>query len=142
MNMKKNAINKLFVMLSMVGAVSLFGGCKEVANMDNGFMLTDVVISGPGVNNHEVLLEMESTLQLSARETFQGMSDMVWKSYDESVATVDPKSGLVTPVAPGTVKITAYTNTKDVANGDYIIVTVAGKSLAVIGDALDQSLAD
>lgn len=119
----------------------MLGSCDSLSNISNGFLL-DVVISGPGVSNHEVTLEMGKTLQLSAQEILGGTSDMVWKSYDESVATVDKKSGLVTPVAPGRVRITAYTDSKDVANGDYIFVTVVGASMSVVPDAIDQSLAD
>ena len=139
--MKKDMIDKLRVVLALLTATMMLGSCDSLSNMSNGFLL-DVTISGPGVNNHEVTLEMGKTLQLSAKETLNGMSDMVWKSYDESVATVDKKSGLVTPVAPGRVRITAYTDTKDVANGDYVFVTVVGASLNVVSDAIDQSLAD
>ena len=134
----KKTINRLFTVAVIMGSIMLFGGCKELSNYDNGFMLLDVVISGPGVSNHAAMVEMESTLQLSAQEKFDGMTDMVWKSFDESIAKVDPKTGLVTPVAPGTVN----TDTKDVRQGDYIMITVVGKSLGVIDDALDQSLAD
>jgi len=49
---------------------------------------------------------------------------------------------VVTPVATGIVRIDAYTDTKNVRQGDYVMVTVVGKSLGVIDDALDQSLAD
>ena len=101
-----------------------------------------MVISGPGVVNHEATLEMESTLQLSCAEKFSGMNEVVWTSLDESVAKVDARSGLVTPVAPGRVKITAYTDTEPVRNGDYIYVTVVGKSISIVNDALNQSLAD
>jgi hypothetical protein len=38
--------------------------------------------------------------------------------------------------------VKAYTDTEDVRQGDYVVITVVGKSLIVIGDALDQSLAD
>jgi hypothetical protein len=110
--------------------------------MDNGTFLFDMVISGPGVVNHEATLEMESTLQLSCAEKFSGMNEVVWTSLDESVAKVDARSGLVTPVAPGRVKITAYTDTEPVRNGDYIYVTVVGKSISIVNDALNQSLAD
>lgn len=139
--MKKNIINKLIVAVALIASTMMLGSCDSLSNMSNGFLL-DVTISGPGVSNHEVTLEMGKTLQLSAQEALNGMSDMVWKSYDESVATVDKKSGLVTPVAPGRVRITAYTDTKDVANGDYVFVTVVGASLSVVPDAIDQSLAD
>ena len=138
----KKTINRLFTVAVIMGSIMLFGGCKELSNYDNGFMLLDVVISGPGVSNHAAMVEMESTLQLSAQEKYDGMTDMIWKSEDESIAKVDYKTGLVTPVAPGTVKITAYTDTKDVRQGDYIMITVVGKSLSVINDALDQSQAE
>ena len=129
------------MMCTLLASTVMLGSCDSLSNISNGFLL-DVVISGPGVSNHEVTLEMGKTLQLSAQEILGGTSDMVWKSYDESVATVDKKSGLVTPVAPGRVRITAYTDTKDVANGDYIFVTVVGASMSVVPDAIDQSLAD
>lgn len=129
------------MMCTLLASTVMLGSCDSLSNISNGFLL-DVVISGPGVSNHEATLEMGKTLQLSAQEILGGTSDMVWKSYDESVATVDKKSGLVTPVAPGRVRITAYTDTKDVANGDYIFVTVVGASMSVVPDAIDQSLAD
>ena len=139
--MKKNIFSKILVAVAMVASTCVFSSCN-VANQDNAFSINDVIISGPGVVNHEAVLEMESTLQLSCTSKFNGRSEVVWKCFDESIAKVDPKTGLVTPVAPGTVKITAYTDTKDVRQGDYIMITVVGKSLGVINDALDQSLAD
>jgi len=139
--MKKNMINKLIVALALLASTMTLGSCDSMSNISNGFLL-DVTISGPGVSNHEVTLEMGKTLQLSAQEILGGTSDMVWRSYDESVATVDKKSGLVTPVAPGRVRITAYTDTKDFANGDYVFITVVGASISVVPDAIDQSLAD
>ena len=140
--MRKNIFSKILVAAAMLLSATALTSCDALANLDNGTFLGDMVISGPGVNNHEAILEMESTLKLSCAEKFSGMNDVVWKSYDESVATVDERSGVVTPVAPGTVKITAYTDTENVRQGDYIFITVVGKSLVVVGDALDQSLAD
>ena len=70
------------------------------------------------------------------------MNEVVWTSLDESVVKVDARSGLVTPVAPGTAMVKAYTDTKIVRQGDYIIITVVGKGLSIVNDALDQSLAD
>ena len=45
-------------------------------------------------------------------------------------------------MAPGTAMVKAYTDTENVRQGDYVMITVIPKSLNVIGDALDQSLAD
>ena len=102
----------------------------------------DMVISGPGVVNHALTIEMESTVQLTCAEKFSGMNEVVWTSLDETVVKVDARSGLVTPVAPGTAMVKAYTDTKIVRQGDYIIITVVGKGLSIVNDALDQSLAD
>ncbi len=96
----------------------------------------------PGVANHEATLEMESTLQLKCAEMFSGMNEVRWRTADPNIAKVDETSGLVTPVAPGIVRIDAYTDTENVRQGDYVMVTVVGKSLIVVDDALNQSLAD
>ena len=110
--------------------------------MDNGTFLGDMVISGPGVSDHKLTIEMESTVQLKCAEKFSGMNEVVWTSLDESIVKVDERSGVITPVAPGTAMVKAYTDTENVRQGDYIFITVVGKSLVVVGDALDQSLAD
>jgi hypothetical protein len=38
--------------------------------------------------------------------------------------------------------VKAYTDTENVRQGDYVFVTVIPKSLSIISDAIDQSLAD
>ena len=139
--MKKNIFSKILVAVAMVASTCVFSSCN-VANQDNAFSINDVIISGPGVVNHEAVLEMESTLQLSCTSKFNGRSEVVWKSSDETGATVDAKTGLVTPVSPGNVMITAYTKTDPVSQGDYVIVTVVGKNFGIIDDALDQSEAE
>ena len=85
---------------------------------------------------------MESTVQLKCAEKFSGMNDVVWTSLDESIVKVDERSGVITPVALGTATVKAYTDTENVRQGDYVMITVIPKSLNVIGDALNQSLAD
>jgi uncharacterized protein YjdB len=70
------------------------------------------------------------------------MNDVVWTSLDESIVKVDERSGVITPVAPGTAMVKAYTDTEPVRQGDYVVITVIPKSLSIISDALDQSLAD
>jgi hypothetical protein len=137
----KKIYSKLIAVLALVATTGVFSSCN-VANQDNASIINDVIISGPGVVNHEAVLEMESTLQLSCTSKFNGRSEVVWKSSDETVATVDPKTGLVTPVSPGTVMITAYTKTDPVSQGDYVIVTVVGKNFGIVDDALDQSEAE
>lgn len=139
--MKKNIISKLMVMLSLVASTTVLSSCEVYGSLDNGTFLGDMVITGPGIDNHELTIEMESTVQLYCHEKFSGMNEVVWKSFDENVATVD-QNGVITPIAPGRVRITAYTDTDPVRNGDYVFVTVVGKSLMVVSDAIDQSLAD
>ena len=126
----------------MLLSATALTSCDALANLDNGTFLGDMVISGPGVANHEATLEMESTLQLKCAEMFSGMNEVRWRTADPNIAKVDETSGLVTPVAPGIVRIDAYTDTENVRQGDYVMVTVVGKSLGVIDDALNQSLAD
>ena len=129
--------------LAMVVSATVLSSCDKFGNTDNGQdFMGDMVISGPGVVNHTLTIEMESTVQLTCAEKFSGMNEVVWTSLDETVVKVDARSGLVTPVAPGTAMVKAYTDTKIVRQGDYVVITVIGKSLSVIGDALDQSLAD
>ncbi len=140
--MKKNIFSKILVAVAMVATTGLFSSCDALANLDNSTFLGDMVISGPGVSDHKLTIEMESTVQLTCAEKFSGMNEVVWTSLDESIVKVDERTGVITPVAPGTAMVKAYTDTKDVRQGDYIMITVVGKSLTVIGDALDQSLAD
>lgn len=140
--MKKNIFSKILVAVAMVATTGVFSSCDTLANMDNGTFLGDMVISGPGVSDHKLTIEMESTVQLKCAEKFSGMNDVVWTSLDESIVKVDARSGVITPVAPGTATVKAYTDTENVRQGDYVMITVIPKSLNVIGDALDQSLAD
>ena len=140
--MKKNIFSKILVAVAMVATTGVFSSCDALSNLDNGTYLGDMVISGPGVANHEATLEMESTLQLKCAEMFSGMNEVRWRTADPNIARVDETSGLVTPVATGIVRIDAYTDTENVRQGDYVMVTVVGKSLGVIDDALNQSLAD
>jgi hypothetical protein len=137
----KKIYSKLIAVLALVATTGVFSSCN-VANQDNASIINDVIISGPGVVNHEAVLEMESTLQLSCTSKFNGRSEVVWKSSDDTVATVDAKTGLVTPVSPGTVMITAYTKTDPVSQGDYVIVKVLVKNFGIIDEALDQSEAE
>jgi hypothetical protein len=139
--MKKNIISKLIVVLSLVASTTVLSSCEVYGSLDNSTFLGDMVITGPGVNNHELTIEMESTVQLYCHEKFSGMNEVVWKSYNENVATVD-QNGVITPVAPGQVRITAYTDTEKVRQGDYVIVTVIAKGMLLINDDIDQSLAD
>lgn len=138
--MKKNNFNIWILALTLAVSASMLTSCDSLANFDNTVLL-DFNITGHGVSNHEVTIEVGNTLQLSCREILSGMSEVVWKSHDETIATVDA-NGVVTPVAPGRVKITAYSDTENVRNGDYVFVTVVAKGIAVVNDALDQSLAD
>ena len=128
--------------LAMVVSATVLSSCDTFANLDNGTFLGDMVISGPGVSDHKLTIEMESTVQLKCAEKFSGMNEVVWTSLDESIVKVDERTGVITPVAPGTAMVKAYTDTENVRQGDYVMVTVVGKSLVVVGDALDQSLAD
>ena len=140
--MKKNIFSKILVAVAMVATTGVFSSCDTFANLDNGTFLGDMVISGPGVSDHKLTIEMESTVQLKCAEKFSGMNDVVWTSLDESIVKVDERSGVITPVALGTATVKAYTDTENVRQGDYVMITVIPKSLNVIGDALDQSLAD
>ena len=140
--MKKNIFSKILVAVAMVATTGVFSSCDALSNLDNGTFLGDMVISGPGVSDHKLTIEMESTVQLKCAEKFSGMNEVVWTSLDESIVKVGERTGVITPVAPGTAMVKAYTDTENVRQGDYIFITVVGKSLVVVGDALDQSLAD
>jgi len=140
--MKKNIFSKILVAVAMVATTGVFSSCDAFANLANGTFLGDMVISGPGVSDHKLTIEMESTVQLKCAEKFSGMNDVVWYSLDESIVKVDERTGVITPVAPGTAMVKAYTDTEPVRQGDYVMITVIPKSLNVIGDALNQSLAD
>jgi hypothetical protein len=140
--MKKNIFSKLMFALAMVVSATVLSSCDKLANMDNGTFLGDMVISGPGVSDHKLTIEMESTVQLYCAEKFSGMNDVVWYSLDENIVKVDARSGVITPVAPGTAMVKAYTDTEPVRQGDFVEVTVIPKGLSIVNDALDQSLAD
>ena len=59
--MKKNIFSKLMFALAMVVSATVLSSCDKLANMDNGTFLGDMVISGPGVSDHKLTIEMEST---------------------------------------------------------------------------------
>ncbi|MDE6676866.1 MAG: Ig-like domain-containing protein, partial [Clostridia bacterium] len=69
-----------------------------------------VEITGEGVENGAIDLEVDGTLQLNASVKENGDelegAEIEWESADTAVATVD-ENGLVTAVAPGEAKITA-----------------------------------
>jgi len=133
----KKIISKILVMMLMATPM-LLESC-DTSNEDNavGFG-TGVSITGPGVKDHELTIEADQSVQLKAYgDRWNGY---IWTSFDESIATVND-DGVLTGVSAGRVRITAYSNTP-IANGDYIWVTVIGKSMKVNDDALDQSLAD
>ena len=138
----KKIISKIIVVIAILASTTLLSSCKEVFGALDNVTNVDMFVEGKGVFDHAAKVEMGTTLQLKCSGLVYEDSKISWKSEDESIAKVDYKTGLVTPVAPGTVKITAYTDTKDVRQGDYIMITVVGKSLGVIDDALNQSLAD
>ena len=140
--MKKNIFSKLMFALAMVVSATVLSSCDSFAHIGNGSFLGDMVISGPGVSDHKLTIEMESTVQLYCAEKFSGMNDVVWYSLDENIVKVDARSGVITPVAPGTAMVKAYTDTEPVRQGDYVFVTVIPKGLSIVDDALDQSLAD
>jgi len=140
--MKKNIFSKLMFALAMVVSATVLSSCDTFANLGNGTFLGDMVISGPGVSDHKLTIEMESTVQLYCAEKFSGMNDVVWYSLDENIVKVDARSGVITPVAPGTAMVKAYTDTEPVRQGDFVEVTVIAKGLSIVNDALDQSLAD
>ena len=130
------------VALAMVVSATVLSSCDSFAHIGNGSFLGDMVISGPGVSDHKLTIEMESTVQLYCAEKFSGMNDVVWYSLDENIVKVDARSGVITPVAPGTAMVMAYTDTEPVRQGDFVEVTVIPKGLSIVDDALDQSLAD
>ena len=56
--MKKNIFSKLMFALAMVVSATVLSSCDTFANMDNGTFLGDMVISGPGVSDHKLTIEM------------------------------------------------------------------------------------
>lgn len=66
--MKKNIISKLIVVLSLVASTTVLSSCEVYGSLDNSTFLGDMVITGPGVNNHELTIEMESTVQLYCQD--------------------------------------------------------------------------
>ena len=80
-----------------------------------GALTGEVVISGDGVSENTAKLQLGKTLQLTA--TYQSNAPQTYAAYDgkwssdnESVATVDAQSGLVTAVTLGTANISAMVN--------------------------------
>ena len=80
-----------------------------------GALTGEVVISGDGVSENAAKLQLGKTLQLTA--TYQSNAPQTYAAYDgkwssdnESVATVDAQSGLVTAVTLGTANISAMVN--------------------------------
>ena len=59
--MKKNIFSKILVAVAMVATTGVFSSCDALSNLDNGTYLGDMVISGPGVANHEALGLYERT---------------------------------------------------------------------------------
>mgnify|MGYP002627220482 CR=1 FL=1 len=134
--MKKNIITKLVAAVVLMAAAALVSGCS---NADNGLLWSDVPTI-QGAQNHAAVLELGSTLQLSATTT-DGKA-VVWESSDERVATVD-QTGLVTPVALGEAVITAYPKEYEtIGNGNYVVVTVVDTKVGFVDDQIDQSEAE
>lgn len=80
-----------------------------------GALTGEVVISGDSVSENAAKLQLGKTLQLTA--TYQSNAPQTYAAYDgkwssdnESVATVDAQSGLVTAVTLGTANISAMVN--------------------------------
>ena len=58
----KKIYSKLIAVLALVATTGVFSSCDALSNLDNGTFLGDMVISGPGVSDHKLTIEMESTV--------------------------------------------------------------------------------
>ncbi|MDE7397173.1 MAG: leucine-rich repeat protein, partial [Muribaculum sp.] len=144
----KNLLN-----LNIASDAALKGGDITLGNstmtltIDNeSYTPDDVTITVPsfiGVESIEVTpatasVNMGSTLQLAAEAlpSTAWEKTVTWKSSDESVATVDNK-GVVTPVAKGTVVITATaTDGTNVSGSATITVTNYMQSLTLGAESM------
>lgn len=136
--MKKNMIHKMMTAVMLLAVVVLVSSCES--NADNALWWSDIYsISGPGVTNHAVTLEIGQTLQLSATPDTKGLE---WFTNNESVAVVS-ENGLVTAIGVGQAYITVYPKEfESSANGNYVVVTVINKSDGFVDDSIDQSEAE
>ncbi|MEY9893121.1 hypothetical protein ABIA31_006799 [Catenulispora sp. MAP5-51] len=99
--------------------------------------------SAPPAPAFSVVLNSPLVAGASARAQASGggtaPADLVWSSSDPSVATVNPATGLVTAVGPGTATITVKSTGKSSPVSSQTTLTVVGK-LAVTTTALQNAV--
>lgn len=97
--------------LRLVGAVAVLA-TLALAVSCNGFFV-DPTLTSISISPSSPQVQVSQTLQLQVFGTYnnntrnQVKSGISWSSSDPTVATVDPKSGIMTGVQTGTVTVTA-----------------------------------
>jgi len=102
---------------------------------------TGARVASVTVTPNPVSVAVGSTVSLKATllPAIVGDRPLTWTSSDPSIATVDPKTGVVTGVSPGTVTITA--KALDGVSGSAVVTVVpAGASTSIVVNPTTKTL--
>lgn len=124
--------------LGVFAAAFVLGSCS---NEDN-YWAEPVTISGEGVAQHMVTIEIGTQLQLNAYNGLLVAGDGIeWESSNPEVATID-ENGLVKAVGVGETIITATTTGSNHTHDGQITVYVVNIGVGIVDDQKDQSEAE
>lgn len=132
---------QIIIMSAIAALCMVLSSCNHDEN--EVWHMWKITIQGENVVLGDVVIPVGATLQLQLNivPTFANVVDPVWRSEDETVATVSP-DGLVTAVKSGETYITVYSAYNPEIN-DRMRLRVSGGAVTVDDDeALDQSKAE
>ena len=100
------------------------GDVTVVCTVDGVPYYTVVHVQMPVISRKTAKLKVGETMKLSLRQTNLASTSIVWESDDESVARVNPGTGVVSAVSPGTAHIFSRTGGADKDESNKCEVTV------------------
>lgn len=134
-----------YIVLALAAIASLTMTACDPDHYDNAaWHMWKITVEGEGVAYKEVTISVGATLQLGLQivPSFVNVVDPVWLSEDETVATIDKKTGLVTALKTGVTTINVYSEYNPEIY-DHITLRVSGGSITIDeDDAVDQSEAE
>ncbi len=98
--------------------------------------ITEVHAESIGVYGaSELLVGSDTSLQFKIFPEDAVQTEIIWKSANESIATVDLNSGVVTGVAPGETSITAKVGGLDISTTHKVkVLPIEAEDIAIFGD--------